>query len=390
MTSAFPKEEKKGFDFAALEENIGAALSSITVKDRAVFSRQFAAMFNAGVGMLRCLSVLTEQCSNAKLKKALKAISAEVEQGGSLAEAMGKHPDCFDKLYVSMVQAGEVGGVLDEVLNRLAILMEKSAKIQNELKSALSYPQTVGGIAVVIFLGMTIFLLPTFTGIFDQLDAELPMFTQVMMNISLFLRGPLLPPEDPEAESWLELQNFGIVFFVAALVGVAFAIATYYKTPVGRFQIDAMLLKAPIFGDLIEKSAVASFCNVFGTLTRSGVPILNSMEIVRDTAGNEVIADAIDYARSQIQEGGSISEAFREKGVMPDLAVQMMSIGEETGELDKMLGKVGEFYEDEVEQAIKGLTSMLEPLMIVVIGGMVGSILLSMYLPMFAVMENIG
>jgi type IV pilus assembly protein PilC len=268
--------------------------------------------------------------------------------------------------------------------------MEKSAKIQNELKSALSYPQTVGGIAVVIFLGMTIFLLPTFTGIFDQLDAELPMFTQVMMNISLFLRGPLLPPEDPEAESWLELQNFGIVFFVAALVGVAFAIATYYKTPVGRFQIDAMLLKAPIFGDLIEKSAVASFCNVFGTLTRSGVPILNSMEIVRDTAGNEVIADAIDYARSQIQEGGSISEAFREKGVMPDLAVQMMSIGEETGELDKMLGKVGEFYEDEVEQAIKGLTSMLEPLMIVVIGGMVGSILLSMYLPMFAVMENIG
>lgn len=245
MTSAFPKEEKKGFDFEALEENIGAALSSITVKDRAVFSRQFAAMFNAGVGMLRCLSVLTEQCSNAKLKKALKAISAEVEQGGSLAEAMGKHPDCFDKLYVSMVQAGEVGGVLDEVLNRLAILMEKSAKIQNELKSALSYPQTVGGIAVVIFLGMTIFLLPTFTGIFDQLDAELPVFTQVMMNISLFLRGPLLPAEDPEAESWLELQNFGIVFFVAALIGVAITIATYYKTPVGRFQIDACCSKHP-------------------------------------------------------------------------------------------------------------------------------------------------
>ncbi|TAF57373.1 MAG: type II secretion system F family protein [Oscillatoriales cyanobacterium] len=390
MASAFPKEEKKGFDFEALEENISAALSSITVKDRAVFSRQFAAMFNAGVGMLRCLSVLTEQCSNAKLKKALKAISSEVEQGGSLAEAMGKHPDCFDKLYVSMVQAGEVGGVLDEVLNRLAILMEKSAKIQNELKSALSYPQTVGGIAVVIFLGMTIFLLPTFTGIFDQLDAELPMFTQVMMNISFFLRGPVMPAEDPEAESWLELQNFGIVFFVAGLVGVAVSIATYYKTPVGRFQIDALLLKAPIFGDLIEKSAVASFCNVFGTLTRSGVPILNSMEIVRDTAGNEVIADAIDYARAQIQEGGSISEAFREKGVMPALAIQMMAIGEETGELDKMLGKVGEFYEDEVEQAIKGLTSMLEPLMIVVIGGMVGSILLSMYLPMFAVMENIG
>jgi len=389
MTNAFPAE-KKGFDFDEFQEKLAASFASITVKDRAVFSRQFAAMFNAGVGMLRCLSVLTEQCGNPKLKRALTAIRSEVEQGGSLAEAMGKHPDCFDKLYVSMVAAGELGGVLDEVLNRLAVLQEKSAKIENELKSALSYPQTVGGIAVVIFLGMTIFLLPVFTGIFDQLDAELPLFTQVMMNISYFLRGPILPADDPEAESWLEERNFAIFGFVGVLIGIAFAVMTYYKTPVGRFQIDGFLLKAPIFGDLIEKSAVASFCNVFGTLTRSGVPILNSMEIVRDTAGNEVIAQAIDYARSKIQEGGSISEAFREKAVMPALAIQMMSIGEETGELDKMLVKVGEFYEDEVEQAIKGLTSMLEPLMIVVIGGMVGSILLSMYLPMFAVMENIG
>jgi len=367
-------------------------LSSVTVKDKAVFSRQFAAMFNAGVGMLRCLTVLTEQCGNPKLKKALTDISTEVEQGGSLAEAMTKHPGCFDKLYVSMVAAGEVGGVLDEVLNRLALLLEKSAKLQNELKSAMSYPQTVGGIAVVIFLGMTIFLLPVFTGIFDQLDAELPAFTAMMMSISFFLRGPTLPPPgtDPTAESWLEERNYAILGFVGVLIAIVFAVMQYYKTPAGRFQIDGLLLKAPIFGDLIEKSAVASFCNVFGTLTRSGVPILNAMEIVRDTAGNEVIADAIDYAKDKIQEGGSISEAFRERGVMPALAVQMMSIGEETGELDKMLVKVGEFYEDEVEQAIKGLTSMLEPLMIVVIGAMVGSILLSMYLPMFAVMDSIG
>ncbi|OAB57919.1 pilus assembly protein PilC [Phormidium willei BDU 130791] len=384
------KAESKGFDLSNLEETISAAIASVTVKDKAVFSRQFAAMFNAGVGMLRCLSVLTEQCGNIKLKRALRAISIEVEEGGSLAEAMRKHPGCFDKLYVSMVAAGEVGGVLDEVLNRLAMLLEKSAKIENELKSAMSYPKTVGGIAIVIFLGMTIFLLPTFTGIFDQLDAELPMFTQVMMNISFFLRGPFLPAENPEAESWLELRNYTIVIFVAILIGIVFAIKAYYKTPVGRFQIDGLILKAPMFGEIVEKSAVASFCNVFGTLTRSGVPILNAMEIVRDTAGNEVIAEAIDYAKTQISEGGSISEAFRERGVMPALAVQMMSIGEETGELDKMLMKVGEFYEDEVEQAIKGLTSMMEPLMIVVIGGMVGSILLSMYLPMFAVMENIG
>lgn len=384
------KAESKGFDLSNLEESISAAISSVTVKDKAVFSRQFAAMFNAGVGMLRCLSVLTEQCGNIKLKRALRAISLEVEEGGSLAEAMRKHPNCFDKLYVSMVAAGEVGGVLDEVLNRLAILLEKSAKIQNELKSAMSYPKTVGGIAIVIFLGMTIFLLPTFTGIFDQLDAELPMFTQIMMNISYFLRGPFLPTDDPEADSWVELRNYNVVIFVAIIIGIIFAIKQYYKTPVGRFQIDGLMLKAPIFGEIIEKSAVASFCNVFGTLTRSGVPILNAMEIVRDTAGNEVIAEAIDYAKTQISEGGSISEAFRERGVMPALAVQMMSIGEETGELDKMLMKVGEFYEDEVEQAIKGLTSMMEPLMIVVIGGMVGSILLSMYLPMFAVMDAIG
>lgn len=384
------KAESKGFDLSNLEESISAAISSVTVKDKAVFSRQFAAMFNAGVGMLRCLSVLTEQCGNIRLKRALRAISLEVEEGGSLAEAMRKHPSCFDKLYVSMVAAGEVGGVLDEVLNRLAILLEKSAKIQNELKSAMSYPKTVGGIAIVIFLGMTIFLLPTFTGIFDQLDAELPTFTVMMMNISYFLRGPFLPTDDPEAESWLELRNYSVVIFVAIIIGIVFAIKQYYKTPVGHFQIDGLMLKAPIFGEIIEKSAVASFCNVFGTLTRSGVPILNAMEIVRDTAGNEVIAEAIDYAKTQISEGGSISEAFRERGVMPALAVQMMAIGEETGELDKMLMKVGEFYEDEVEQAIKGLTSMMEPLMIVVIGGMVGSILLSMYLPMFAVMDAIG
>ena len=391
MANAASKKESKGFDLSNIEETIQVAISSVTVKDKAIFSRQFAAMFNAGVGMLRCLSVLNEQCSNPRLRKALSEIRGEVEEGGGLANAMTKHPKCFDKLYVSMVAAGEVGGVLDEVLNRLAMLLEKMAKLQNELKSAMAYPQTVGFIAVVIFVGMTVFLLPIFADIFDQLGAELPAFTKMMMNISYILRGPSLPTleENPELEG-LESKNWIIVWVIGAIIGIIFAIKQYYQTPAGRFQIDAFLLKAPIFGDLIEKSAVASFCNVFGTLTRSGVPILNAMEIVRDTAGNEVIADAIEYARDQIQTGGSISEAFREKGVMPALAVQMMSIGEETGELDQMLIKVGQFYEDEVEQAIKALTSMLEPLMIVVIGGMVGSILLSMYLPMFSVMDQIG
>ncbi len=384
------KSGKKGFDLERLEEELNVLLSSVTVKDKAIFSRQFAAMFNAGVGMLKCLAVLTEQCPNPKLKRALIAINAEVEEGGGLAEAMRKHPSCFDNLYVAMVQAGEVGGVLDEVLNRLAKLMEDAARLQNQLKSAMSYPQTVGGLAIIIFLGMTIFLLPTFTGIFEQLDAELPIFTQVMLNISLFLRGPTLPANNPDAESWLEEQNFYVVGLVGVIIAVVFAIKQYYKTPVGRFQIDALLLKMPIFGDLIQKTAVARFCNVFGTLTRSGVPILNAMDIVRDTAGNAVIADAIDYAKDNIQGGGMISVAMKEKAVFPALAIQMIAIGEETGELDQMLMKVGAFYEDEVEQAIKGLTSMLEPLMIVVIGAMVGSILLSMYLPMFKVMDEIG
>ena len=390
--AASAKTPSKGTESLNIGDTISLFLASVTVKDKAMFSRQFAAMFNAGVGMIRCLAVLTEQCGNPKLKRALVDINGEVSEGGSLSEAMRRHPSCFDNLYIAMVQAGEVGGVLDEVLNRLAKLLEDSARIQNELKSAMAYPQTVGGIAVVIFLGMTIFLLPTFTGIFDQLGAELPAFTQMMMNISFFLRGPTLPSaaDVPDAESWLETRNYAILVLVAIIIGVIVVVQQYYKTPVGQFQIDKLMLKAPIFGDLIEKTAVARFCNVFGTLTRSGVPILNSMEIVRDTAGNAVIADAIDYARDSIQSGGQISEAMQEKGVFPALAIQMMAIGEETGELDAMLMKVGAFYEDEVEQAIKGLTSMLEPLMIVVIGGMVGSILLSMYLPMFAVMENIG
>ncbi len=374
------KMKKKGFDFNELQDQINCAMSPVTIKDLSIFSRQFAAMFNAGVAMIRCLQVLTEQCPNPKLRRALIQISAEVQEGTNLSEAMRKHTDCFDVLFISMVAAGEVGGVLDEVLNRTAKMMEDAARLENELKSAMSYPKTVGGIAVVIFLGMTIFLLPTFTGIFEQLKVELPPFTQAMMNISEFLRGPFLPPPK---------QGYGIVFFVAGLFGAKQLYEMYYKTPMGRVQIDGILLKMPIFGDLIEKTAIARFCNVFGTLTRSGVPILNSLEIVRETAGNQVIANAVDAVRTDIQSGGMISTTMKREGVFPALAIQMIAIGEETGELDKMLMKVGSFYEDEVEQAIKGLTSMLEPLMIVVIGGMVGSILLSMYLPIFKVMDAI-
>ena len=355
------------FDFASLE----SAMSKVTVKDKAIFSRQFAVLVNAGVAIVRSLGVLAEQSANPKFKKALNAIGMDVQQGTNLSESLAKHPDCFDQLYVSMVEAGEAGGVLDEVMNRLAKLLEDVARLQNQIKSAMAYPVTVGIFAVVAFLGMTIFLIPIFAGIFEQLGAELPALTQFMLNLSDFLRSPK------------------IIIPIVILSGSVFAYRQYYKTPAGRLQIDQLALKAPIFGDLNEKSAVARFCRVFGTLTRSGVPILQCLEIVQETIGNKVIANAVGAARDAILEGGMLSEAIEKRQVFPAMAVQMMKIGEETGELDSMMMKVADFYEDEVEQAVKALTSLIEPLMMVGIAGMVGTILLSMYLPMFSIFDQV-
>jgi type IV pilus assembly protein PilC len=361
---------KKAFslDFS----DLNARFSNLTIKDKAVFSRQFAAMVNAGVAMVRCLGVLSEQCPNPKLKKALLAISSEVQQGTNLSDSMRKHPACFDALYISMVQAGEVGGVLDEVLNRLAKLLEDMARLKNQVKSAMAYPVVVGIIALAVFLGMTIFLIPIFAKIFEDLGTELPALTQFMVNLSNLLR------------SWQIIIPIGIA--IATVVGIGW----YYKTPLGRVQIDSFLLKMPLFGDLNQKNAVARFCRIFGTLTRSGVPILNSLDIVRDTSGNQVIANAVEAAKLEIQQGGMISLAIQKENVFPLLAIQMMSIGEETGELDSMMMKVADFYEDEVEQAVKALTSIIEPIMIVLLGGMVGVILLSMYLPLFKIFDSLG
>lgn len=354
-------------DLSGIEE----FFSKVTVKDKAIFSRQFAVMVNAGVAMVRCLGVLSEQCANPKLKKSLLAISSDVQEGTNLSDSMRKHPACFDRLYISMVQAGEVGGVLDEVLNRLAKLLEDMARLQNQIKSAMAYPVVVGAIALLVFLGMTMFLIPIFADIFEDIGTELPALTQFMVFLSKLLR------------------NYWYLIPLPFII-TSFVIRQYYKTPIGRLQIDALMLKVPLFGDLTEKSSVARFCRVFGTLTRSGVPILNSLDIVRDTAGNQVIANAVDAAKIEIQQGGMISLALQKEQVFPPLAIQMISIGEETGELDSMMMKVADFYEDEVEQAVKALTSILEPIMIVVLGGMVGVILLSMYLPMFKVFEDLG
>jgi len=368
--AAIGKIRKAGMDFdmAAIE----AALSNVTVKDKAIFSRQFAVLVNAGVAIVRTLAVLADQASNPKFKKALNTIGEDVQQGVNLSEAMRKHPDCFDKLYVSMVEAGETGGVLDEVMNRLAKLLEDVARLQSQVKSALAYPVTVGIFAVLAFLGMTIFLIPVFAGIFESLDAELPALTQFMVNLSNFLRSPKA------------------VIPVGVVIGTVTAFKQYYKTPAGRLQIDALALKMPIFGDLNEKNAVARFCRIFGTLTRSGVPIIQCLEISQDTIPNKVISNAIGAAKEAILEGGMLSVAIAERKVFPSMAIQMMMIGEETGELDAMMMKVADFYEDEVEQAVKALTSVIEPLMMVGIAGMVGTILLSMYLPMFKIFEQLG
>ena len=353
-------------------EFLEALLNKVTVKDRAVFSRQFSVMINAGVAIVRCLGVLSEQCPNPKLKKALVGISGEVQQGNNLSESMAKYPECFDQLYVSMVEAGEAGGVLDEVLNRLSSLLEDMARLQNQIKSAMAYPVAVGCLAILAFLGMTLFLIPVFAGIFQGLGTELPALTQFMLDLSGFLRSPLVV-----------LPIFGIA-------GAVFLFKKYYASPIGRVQVDGMMLKMPLFGPLNEKTAVARFCRVFGTLTRSGVPIIQALEIVCNTIPNKVISNSVADAMNEIQQGGMMSLALQRGKVFPSLAIQMISIGEETGELDSMMMKVADFYEDEVEQAVKALTSVIEPLMMVGIAAMVGTILLSMYLPMFKIFEKMG
>ena len=284
---------------------------------------------------------------------------------------MRQWPKVFDQLTIAMVEAGEAGGVLDESLKRLAKLLEDNARLQNQIKGALGYPVAVLVIAILVFLGMTIFLIPTFAGIFEDLGAELPMFTQLMVDLSALLRS-----------------SASLVFAGILMVG-AWMIGRYYNTHKGRRVIDKLILKLPLFGDLIMKTATAQFCRIFSSLTRAGVPILMSMEISSETAGNSIISDAILDSRTMVQEGVLLSTALTRQKVLPDMALSMLSIGEETGEMDRMLSKVADFYEDEVSASVKALTSMLEPAMIVVVGGIVGSILLAMYLPMFTVFDQI-
>ena len=341
------------------------------VKDKAVWASKLAALVDAGVPIVRSLDLMATQQKLPMFKKALTAVGLEVNQGTAMGAAMRQWPKVFDQLTVAMVEAGEAGGVLDESLKRLAKLLEDNARLQNQIKGALGYPVAVLVIAILVFLGMTIFLIPTFAGIFEDLGAELPLFTQLMVDLSELLRSSVA------------------LVFAGALLVMVWMFSRYYATRKGRRVVDRFMLKLPLFGDLIMKTATAQFCRIFSSLTRAGVPILMSLEISSETAGNSIISDAILDSRSLVQEGVLLSTALTRQKVLPDMALSMLSIGEETGEMDQMLSKVADFYEDEVSATVKALTSMLEPAMIVVVGGIVGSILLAMYLPMFTVFDQI-
>lgn len=364
--------ESKPSNRSGFLQNLEEALQKPPgVKDKAVWASKLAALVDAGVPIVRSLDLMATQQKLPMFKKALTAVGLEVNQGTAMGAAMRQWPKVFDQLTVAMVEAGEAGGVLDESLKRLAKLLEDNARLQNQIKGALGYPVAVLVIAILVFLGMTIFLIPTFAGIFEDLGAELPLFTQLMVDLSKLLRS-----------------SAALVFAGVLLVGI-WLFSRYYATHKGRRVIDRLMLKVPLFGDLIMKTATAQFCRIFSSLTRAGVPILMSLEISSETAGNSIISDAILESRGLVQEGVLLSTALTRQKVLPEMALSMLSIGEETGEMDQMLSKVADFYEDEVSASVKALTSMLEPAMIVVVGGIVGSILLAMYLPMFTVFDQI-
>lgn len=341
------------------------------VKEKAVFANKFATLVDAGVPIVRSLDLMASQQRLPMFKRALMKVSLDVNEGSAMGTAMRKWPKVFDQLSIAMVAAGEAGGVLDEALKRLAKLLEDNARLKNQIKGALGYPVAVLVIAILVFLGMTIFLIPTFAGIFEDLGAELPLFTQLMVDLSKLLRSPF------------SLLVAGVLLVCALIFN------RYYATYQGRRQIDRLTLRMPLFGNLIIKTATAQFCRIFSSLIRAGVPILMSLEIASETAGNTIISDAILESRTLVQEGVLLSVALIRQKVLPDMALSMLAIGEETGDMDQMISKVADFYEDEVSTTVKALTSMLEPAMIVVVGGIVGSILLAMYLPMFTVFDQI-
>jgi type IV pilus assembly protein PilC len=337
----------------------------------AIFTRQFSVMIDAGLPLVQCLEILGSQQENKNFRRALIQIRQDVESGSSLADAMRKHPKVFNDLYTNMVAAGEAGGILDTILQRLATYIEKAVKLNSQVKSAMIYPVAVISIAVIVVAIILWKVIPVFAALFKGLGAELPMPTRVVIALSNFI-----------ADFW-----WLVTIIVVALV---VAIRRYHGTYRGRRVLDGLLLKAPILGMLLRKIAVARFCRTLSTLTSSGVPILDGLQITARTAGNSIVEDAIMGVRKSVEEGKTISEPLGDTEVFPTMVVQMIAVGEQTGALDTMLSKIADFYEDEVDTAVAGLMKLLEPVLIAFLGVAIGGIVIAMYMPMFALIGQVG
>ena len=374
--AAIVQLRSQGVTVATIEEKkkskaFGEKKQKITDKDLVVFTRQFATMIDAGLPLVQCLEILSAQADNKTLGKLLNEVKLDVESGSTYADALKKHPKVFDSLYSNMVRAGEAGGMLDTILQRLAKQMEKNAKLKAQIKSAMYYPAAIIVVAVVVVTVLLVWVIPIFAKMFSDFGGSLPGLTQFVIDLSLFM------------------QRYIIFLTIGAGVG-GWLLKRYYGTPAGRLKIDGLALKVPVIGDLIRKISVSRFTRTFGTLIQSGVPIMESLEIVARTAGNVVVENAIMAARTSVGEGKTLAEPIGKTGVFPPMVVQMISVGEATGALDAMLAKIADFYDDEVDAAVAALTSLLEPALMVFLGTVIGFIVIAMYLPIFKMASTIG
>jgi type IV pilus assembly protein PilC len=341
-----------------------------TTKDLVIFTRQFATMIDSGLPLVQCLEIQSKQAPNPSFRKQLSSIKESVESGTTFADALGKFPDTFDDLFRNMVAAGEVGGILDTILNRLAQYLEKADKLKRQIKGAMMYPIIVMVVSMGVVALLLLKVVPTFEEMFAEFGQALPAPTQFVIDLS----------------KWLQ-ANFLYIIVGGAVAGFAFR--QFYRTKRGEVIVDGIMLKLPVFGDLLIKTAVARFCRTLGTMIASGVPILEALDICGRTAGNKVIENAVNTVRDAISEGRTIAEPLSEAGVFPEMVCQMISVGEATGALDVMLGKVADFYEDEVDQAVENLTSMMEPIIIVFLGTIIGGLVIAMYMPIFSMASGI-
>jgi type IV pilus assembly protein PilC len=350
--------------------NIDLAKKKVKLKELAVFSRQFATMVNSGLPILRALAILSDQTSNAELAKALAACRVDIEQGSSLSAALQKHPKIFNDLYVSMVKSGETGGSLDSVLLRLADMIESEVKLRGKIKAAMTYPIAVVALVSLIMAAMLLFVVPQFKSIYGQLGGTLPLPTRVLLMVSDIFK------------------KFWYIVLISLFVG-RFFFRRWKATPAGRESVDAFKLRVPVFGTLFQKTALARFAGTLSMLLRSGVPILQALDIVSDTVNNKVISKAVTDVQGSVREGESMARPLAKHKVFPPMVVQMLAVGEETGQVDVMLEKVATFYNQEVEASVDSLTSLIEPLLIAIVGGAVGAAVIALYMPMFNIIKLI-